>query len=418
VDQGPDRALERSDLTGLPVRHYYHPAHVPDIDQNGEFMSRVQYEKGEREQSATSSGDAKAAELADRTIQLILSDFAVDKADIKHVHHQALSDMVKLFHLGRTRAKHVVTLIEGYSDAVGGEADNAKLRKLRAYKVSGFLQGLIQTVDRNYQAPETYQGAPVGQYLNPNNDTPAARADNRAVKILLKPVPVQTSFFTVRVPPAAFNKQTETHGVVSADVWLKGRFPVANLYIYGRLTWASRKEPLWERGVTYYNTHQKPLHEFYDTIIVHHTANRRSVNGNEEKHHGEGYAALGYHLAIDKKGTVFQGRPLEVMGGHAGEIKGSGEMGDPDWGAAGIVLLGDFESRKENLWSPDEPTPEQLKSLKDLVTIFKNRWGITRLLMHKEVIRGGKPTVCPGENMYKHVEEIRRELKMLGPKKP
>ncbi|MEO1459167.1 MAG: peptidoglycan recognition family protein [Pseudomonadota bacterium] len=77
-------------------------------------------------------------------------------------------------------------------------------------------------------------------------------------------------------------------------------------------------------------------------IVVHHTNNDKTVLENEEKQKGRGYAALGYHFFIAKDGKIYEGRPLEVMGSHAGSGKTPGPTNDPDWGSIGIVLQGDY----------------------------------------------------------------------------
>lgn len=56
----------------------------------------------------------------------------------------------------------------------------------------------------------------------------------------------------------------------------------------------------------------------------------------------KGYAALGYHFFINADGSVYEGRPLEIMGSHAGRGKQAGALNDPDWGSVGIVLQGVF----------------------------------------------------------------------------
>ncbi len=70
------------------------------------------------------------------------------------------------------------------------------------------------------------------------------------------------------------------------------------------------------------------------------------------------------------------------------------------------MVTGDFESRKENFWSPDKPTAQQLKSLKQLIQylVWNYRIAPSQVLKHSEVKRDGKPKVCPGEHLSPHVD--------------
>lgn len=372
-------------------------------------MAKVRYDEGEREASAKSPGETKRDKVAAKIV-ITLSNFEVGKEKLKPEHERALADAVTEFRLGQTCSRGgSVALIEGYTDAVDSEATNAALRDLRVSSAERYLFRLISP--GHFDHADTSRAAPAGQYLNPRNDTPQARADNRAVKIELALVPLDF-YFQVRTHPISFD--TDTCGVVSVEPWERIIFWVGDVYVKGRGLWASRPLPLWEKEVVYYNTNLQPLARFLDKIVIHHTSNNESLDKNERNEQERGFAAIGYHFAIDQNGDVYQCRPLEVMGSHAGEGVKPGPMNDPDWGAVGIVLLADFESDKTNLWSPDKPSAKMLESLKNLIKTLQRDYAINQLLMHKEVTRKGAVTVCPGKNMYKHVEAIRTELGMSG----
>jgi outer membrane protein OmpA-like peptidoglycan-associated protein len=376
-------------------------------------MSKSHYEPSEREQSVTSPGKKKQEDLSDKVV-LILSNFAVRSYELKPEHKAALAELFRDLFLGRSCATHALSSAEGYSDAVDDEALNTKLRESRAVYAATLIEELCKRVNPQFKPSAESRAAPAGKYLNPSNDTPAARADNRAVRMELKRLP-QDLFFQVRQHPDAFNKQKETCGVVNAEEWERGDTNFAGLPIHGRKFWAARTEPIWANEVIYYNTHAKPLAQFLNQmIVVHHTSNNDSLRENEEKQQKKGYAALGYHFAIAKNGTIFEGRPLVVMGSHAGEGLTPGPTNDPDWGAVGIVMLGDFDGTVFY----DDPTPAMLDSLEKLVRALVNWSGFKVLAMHKEVIRKGDPTVCPGNQMYGPVEDLRKKLGLSAPAVP
>ena len=111
-----------------------------------------------------------------------------------------------------------------------------------------------------------------------------------------------------------------------------------------------------------------------ERIIVHHTNNSSSIQSNESKQQSRGYAALGYHFFIDGGGRVYEGRPLEVMGSHAGVGRSSGPLNDPDWGSIGIVLQGDYHHADDWLWHSVAPQT-QLDTLSSLIVALRRRQG-------------------------------------------
>ena len=170
-------------------------------------------------------------------------------------------------------------------------------------------------------------------------------------------------------------------------------------------------DPIWENEVIYYHTAVSPLIKTLNRIVIHHTNNSNSIQANERKQQGRGYAALGYHFFIDKTGTVYEGRPLEVIGSHAGEGKTSGPLNDPDWGAIGIVMQGDYHYADDIVYYEETPAA-QMEMLEKLIIALKNRNSINKLLMHREVRAG---TVCPGDHMAEKVKALRTKLNMAGP---
>ena len=144
-------------------------------------------------------------------------------------------------------------------------------------------------------------------------------------------------------------------------------------------------------------------------IVVHHTADPlgQTVKELESKERTAGYADMPYHFVITMNGEIYEGRSINVVGAHAGAFENNKDIKkDPDHGAIGIVLTGDFESRMENAWRPDKPTPKQLASLQRLLNHLVSKYCISSdsILKHSEVKRDGKPKVCPGEHLSPHVD--------------
>jgi hypothetical protein len=149
-------------------------------------------------------------------------------------------------------------------------------------------------------------------------------------------------------------------------------------------------------------------------IVVHHTADplKQTARELQDKEMKGPYADMPYHFVITANGTIHEGRPIDVVGAHAGELAGNTDITkDPDYGSIGIVVTGDFESRVENLWRPDKPTEQQLESLQRLINHLVLKYGINpaNVLKHSEVKRSGKPKVCPGQHLSPHVDASKPE---------
>lgn len=197
--------------------------------------------------------------------------------------------------------------------------------------------------------------------------------------------------------------------IVTNDPWEHTSVSIAGLTIKGRKSWGATN-PVWKNEVIYYNTAVSPLTKTLNKIVVHHTNNSNSIQANERKQQGRGYAALGYHFFIDKTGTAYEGRPLGIMGSHAGEGKTKGPLNDPDWGAIGIVLQGDYHHDDDIIYHEDTPKA-QFDMLEKLILALKNQYNIGQLLMHREIREG---TVCPGDHLVPQIENLRTKLNMAG----
>jgi N-acetylmuramoyl-L-alanine amidase len=240
-------------------------------------------------------------------------------------------------------------------------------------------------------------------------------------------------------PPAYSVYERAARNVVTITPWQRQNSTLNGVPIIGRKGWHAA-EPLWRNEVIYYNRFSYPLFQTLDTIVVHHTDNDDPI-GDVEAEHKKGrrrrvkfwqrtgpYAAIGYHFFIDKQGKIFEGRPLEIMGSHAGAGPKNGPhkdpvLDDPDWGKIGIVLQGDYHGANE---PPDlrkalnkqrlPALDTQLQSLQRLVVAIYESYRIKRLLMHREVKgRVGDPTDCPGDIAAPRIVELRKRLGLPGP---
>lgn len=238
-------------------------------------------------------------------------------------------------------------------------------------------------------------------------------------------------YINITVAPDTLHKlEKKTSPVISIEPWHHGNFKLGNQNIIGRKAWGA-KDPIWQREITYYNTDKQPLNEYLNTIVIHHTNNTKDIAKVE---HDQGFAAVGYHFFMNQQGKVYEGRPLEIMGSHAGLNKHDirGVLADPDWGSIGIVLQGDYHCADAWLLSSKQHCENQLNStleiqlpaLKELILTLKAQFEIKTLLNHNEVERKGKrpwydmlsvskklePTVCPGDLVSNEIIKLRKTL--------
>lgn len=114
-----------------------------------------------------------------------------------------------------------------------------------------------------------------------------------------------------------------------------------------------------------------------DMIILHHRVGDGDVEGIDRIHKNNGWTCIGYHFYVRKDGSIYRGRQEDTVGAHA---YGSNST------SIGICAEGNFEI--------DIMPAEQKNSIIELVGYLRGKYGITKVLRHKDV----NATVCPGKN--------------------
>ena len=126
-----------------------------------------------------------------------------------------------------------------------------------------------------------------------------------------------------------------------------------------------------------------------DTIVLHHAEwSRASVIDVHNCHKGKGWAGIGYHLYIRKDGSVYRGRPIDVIGAHAIPVNKS---------SIGICCEGAYQT---------EAMPEaQKNAVVEAVRYVLGLYPGCRVVGHREV----DATDCPGKNYP--LDEIKKTIK-------
>lgn len=125
----------------------------------------------------------------------------------------------------------------------------------------------------------------------------------------------------------------------------------------------------------------------------------------DAQHRSQGWDMIGYTFVIGKDGTVYQGRPMNMVPSAA---YGRNTQ------SVDVSLTGDFQPGTEGYCG--SPTPEQIQSLKDLaVYVHQQIPSIERTIGHRDVATlfypkdtGDYSTACPGDTLYALLPEIRQ----------
>jgi len=186
------------------------------------------------------------------------------------------------------------------------------------------------------------------------------------------------------------------------------------------------------------------LKEELKRVVIHHSGVNTSISPVDEVRgirnfhiNKRNWSDVGYHYLISSDGQIFEGRPIDRVGSHAGStIQSRQELKenfgqnyknlnpsspdylakfnqfknaikkDPDYGSVGIVLLGDFNSDKN-------VSQAQSDSLKNLLNHLKREYEIPKdnIIYHSEVNDlvvkpsslklNSSQTNCPGDHFVK-----------------
>lgn len=127
-------------------------------------------------------------------------------------------------------------------------------------------------------------------------------------------------------------------------------------------------------------------------IIIHCAATRpewmsgsrtnRKVAEIRKWHKARGWRDIGYHLVIDRDGTVADGRPISQTGAH---VKGH------NTGTIGVCLIGGYGAAADDRFE-DHFTPEQDKALMVTISNLMAAYGDLKVSGHNEYANKG----CPG----------------------
>lgn len=147
-----------------------------------------------------------------------------------------------------------------------------------------------------------------------------------------------------------------------------------------------------------------PMTSIY-RITIHHTAMPEDDEGDLGESmklrlqkilylhkHQHNWADIGYHYIIDPHGNIWEGRSIKYQGAHAQGVNNIGNIG--------VALVGNFENHV--------PSEVQKKALFDFVHFLKEKYKIGNADIYPHQHFTG--TKCPGANMMRYVDQLRKGL--------
>ena len=195
--------------------------------------------------------------------------------------------------------------------------------------------------------------------------------------VAVKPAP--------KAPPATSKPIGETNPVGEAALpWAKPRY----LWAKAQPDFANLNPMLPVTAITVHHDGLDDLVFATDTATM-----SARIEHYRMGHRGKGWADIGYHLVIDRSGTLWQGRAIRWQGAH---VKNRNE------GNVGVLVMGNFERQ--------QPTAAQMKTLdrvlRDLMRTY--RVSKSRVYTHREW--PDAETACPGRNLQPKVASLRTRL--------
>ena len=125
-----------------------------------------------------------------------------------------------------------------------------------------------------------------------------------------------------------------------------------------------------------------------DYIVLHHAeAVKCTAQDIHSWHRANGWTGIGYHFFVRKDGTIYRGRPINVVGAH---VQGMNSC------SIGICAEGDYHTKEKTM------PQAQKKSIIELCQYLKkNYYPNAKIVGHKEI----GDSNCPGR--YYPLDEIK-----------
>lgn len=130
-------------------------------------------------------------------------------------------------------------------------------------------------------------------------------------------------------------------------------------------------------------------------ITIHHSGGNLTVKEMQDMHIDRNkWLDIGYHYVVDKKGNIYQGRPVETVGAH---VQGF------NVGNVGVCLIGNFQTEKS--------IPAQVKAAEQMMAwlCYVYEISVSNIYKHSDLV----PTACPGTNIASIFPKIKNDVQEM-----
>ncbi len=221
----------------------------------------------------------------------------------------------------------------------------------------------------------------------------APKQDASLVKAPTRPDGIWDSGPAPLTPPPSVPRSPNTPQAKAAPI----AAPVSNGP--AALAWAKPRS-LWAQGapvvplmnpmlpVTSITVHHDGLDKLITSTNTGEMADR--IDLYRTGHQAKGWGDIGYHLIIDRAGTLWQGRSIKYQGAH---VKNRNE------GNIGVLVMGNFEIQS--------PTKAQLATLSRVLTDLRGQYRVSKSHVYSHREWKGAATSCPGDKLQVAFAKIR-----------
>ena len=112
-----------------------------------------------------------------------------------------------------------------------------------------------------------------------------------------------------------------------------------------------------------------------------------------------GWCDIGYHFLVGTDGSIYEGRPLSLLGAH---------VGGQNTGNVGVSFIGCFHPSGCSSWPPVQPPEVMLGAGATLLDALSTSLGVpldeTHVKAHRD--HAGQSTDCPGDNLYVRIPDL------------
>lgn len=294
--------------------------------------------------------------------------------------------------------------------------------QLQVFRVSALSDGEVFTLSPNQ---------PISAVAIRSNSEAMFELEvkNTFIKVPLDhDAPDFTYFVSLSSSPSSL--KLRSHGTSQFEVYLIESGEAPSTHNQSRLeqvescadTPVSIPQSEWRSGLPA-PSYTRVFHEVFHHV-VHHAAGS-NLNSNYTQvvrdiyiYHTQvnGWSDIGYNYLIAQDGTIYAGRDPD--GGSQDQVRGAHFCG-ANTGTLGICLLGNYETAN--------PTAPALHSLKSLLTYGLLNQSMSPFETYSHSLgrlgtvighRAGCATLCPGENVYNMLEELKvdviQEMEVCG----